>query len=117
MWIYNNFINYAAAVPESLIFGVILILIVFILIITFTIYYLYKIISSQRRRKYTGSEAVINAVGTATNNIAQNAGGFITIDGVSWEVINSGEEDIEKYDKVLVTGRSGLKLMVKKLKK
>ena len=117
MWIYGILMDYAAALPGSLIFAVILVLIVLILIITVTVYYLYKIISSQRGRRHTGPEAVINAIGIATNNIDKNASGFITIDSVSWEAINNGEEPIEKYDKVVVTGRIGLKLMVKKIKK
>jgi len=116
MFINNTSLDYATAVPGSLIFAVVLVVVVFLLIITVTIYYLYKIISSQRGRKYTGSESMLNIIGIASSNIDKNAGGFITIDGVSWEVINNGDENIEKYDKVVVTGRTGLKLMVKKIK-
>ncbi len=110
-------IDYATAIPGSLLFAVILVLIVLIVIITVTVYYLYKIISSQRGRKFTGSESMANAIGIAQNTIDKNASGFITIDGVSWEVVNNGDEAIEKYDKVVVTGRVGLKLMVKKIEK
>ncbi len=110
-------VDYASAVPGSLIFAVILAIVAFIVIITFTIYYLYKIISSQRRRHYTGSESMTNIIGVASNRIDKNGRGFITIDGVSWEVVNIGNEDIEKFDKVVVTGRTGLKLMVKKVNK
>jgi membrane-bound serine protease (ClpP class) len=117
MFVTNIPLDYATAVPGSLIFAVILSLVAFLLIITVTIYYLYKIISSQRGRKYTGSESMTNLIGIARSNIDKNGGGFITIDGVSWEVINNGDEDIEKYDKVVVTGRTGLKLMVKKITK
>jgi membrane-bound serine protease (ClpP class) len=116
MWIYGISINYVA-VPESLIFAVILGFVTLLAIITITVYYLYKIISSQRRRKYTGSESMMNRIGIASNKIGKNANGFIAIDGVSWEAVNIGETDIEKYDKVVVTGRSGLKLMVKKIQK
>jgi len=110
-------VDYTTAVPGSLVFAVILVIIVLVVIITVTVYYLYKIISSQRGRKYTGSESMTNIIGIASNNIDKNAGGFIKIDGVSWEVINNGDEPIEKYDKVVVAGRIGLKLMVKKIKK
>jgi len=116
MFINGISLDYAAAVPGSLIDTVIFVIVIFLLIITVTIYYLYKIISSQRGRKYTGAESMVNIIGIASSNIDKNAGGFITIDGVSWEVINNGDETIEKYDKVVVTGRTGLKLMVKKIK-
>jgi membrane-bound serine protease (ClpP class) len=115
--IYVLSVDYATTVPGSLIFAVILALITLFAIITVTVYYLYKIVSSQRGRRYTGSESMLNAIGTAKNNIDKNASGFITIDGVSWEVVNNGDENLEKYDKVIVTGRVGLKLMVKKIKK
>jgi len=117
MFINNISLDYATAVPGSLIFVVVLVIVVFLLIITVTIYYLYKIISSQRGRKFTGSESMVNIIGIASSNIDKNGEGSITIDGVSWEVINSGEETIEKHDRVVVTGRTGLKLMVKKIKK
>jgi membrane-bound serine protease (ClpP class) len=110
-------VDYASTVPGSLIFAVILAIVAFIVIITFTVYYLYKIISSQRGRHYTGSESMTNAIGVASNKISKNGSGFITIDGVSWEVVNKGDEDIEKFDRVVVTGRTGLKLMVKKINK
>ena len=87
----------------------------FLLIVTVIIYYVYAIISSQRRKRYTGYESMINSMGTASKNIVKNGSWFITIDGVSWEVINNGDEDIKKYDKVTVTGRRGLKLIVKKV--
>ncbi len=86
----------------------------FLVIITVVIYYIHAIISSQRRKRYTGSKALINSIGTASRDIVKNGSGFITIDGVSWEVINIGD-DIKKYDKVIVTGRNGLKLIVKKM--
>ena len=53
-------VDYAGAIPGSLIFAVVLAIVAFIVIITFTVYYLYKIISSQRGRHYTGSESMIN---------------------------------------------------------
>jgi membrane-bound serine protease (ClpP class) len=115
--IYFIPVDYASAIPGSLIFAVILAIVAFIVIITFTVYYLYKIIASQQRRRYTGAESMINVIGTASNKIDKNGSGFITIDGVSWEVVNTGNEDIEKYDSVVVTGRTGLKLMVKKISK
>jgi len=87
----------------------------FLVIITVIIYYIHAIISSQRRKRYTGSKALINSIGTASKDIVKNGSGFITIDGVSWEVINKGDDDIKKYDKVIVTGRNGLKLIVKKM--
>ncbi len=87
----------------------------FLLIVTVIIYYVHAIISSQRRKKYTGYESILNSIGTASKDIVKNGSGFITLDGVSWEVINKGDEDIKKYDKVLVTGRTGLKLIVKKI--
>ncbi len=89
-------------------------LIAFLLIVTVIIYYVYTIISSQRRKRYTGYESIINSTGTATKDIAKNGSGSITIDGVSWEVVNKDNEDIKKFDRVIVTGRSGLKLIVKK---
>lgn len=86
----------------------------FLIIITAVIYYIYAIISSQRRKRYTGPKALINSIGIASKDITKNGSGFITIDGISWEVINKGD-DIKKYDKVIVTGRNGLKLIVKKM--
>ncbi len=103
-----------AAVPGSLIFFVVLGIVTFLIIITFTIYYLYKIISSQERRRFTGAEAIINSVGTASQRIDVNGSGFIAIDGVSWEVINTGSVTLEKYDTAIVTGRKGVVLLVKK---
>ncbi len=110
-------VDYAGAIPGSLIFAVVLAIVAFIVIITFTVYYLYKIISSQRGRHYTGSESMINLIGIASDRIEKNGNGFITVDGVSWEVTNIGNDVIEKYDKVVVTGRTGLKLLVKRINK
>ncbi|MEM0139521.1 MAG: NfeD family protein [Ferroplasma sp.] len=107
-------IIYSAAVPGSLVLLVILSIATFLVIITFTLYYLYKIITSQGHRRFTGSESIIGSHGIADNKIESQGSGSIKIDGVSWEAINTGTEIIEQYDRVVVTGRTGMKLLVKK---
>ncbi len=78
------------------------------------VFYLRNIIKSQLKNHYTGSEALIGVSGIAITDMDKNQKGFITIDGVEWEAINSGEA-IKSGNTVMVTGRDGLKLIIKRM--
>ena len=93
----------------------ILIAIIIILILGFIfIYYISRIYTSQIRRRYTGSESVIGQIGYSLNDIPKNGKGQVSIDGVAWEAINSDDNEIKKNDEIIVIGRNGLKLLIKK---
>ncbi len=96
-----------------LIIGFILIL----LIIFIVIYYTIKIITSQTGKKFTGAESIINKIGIARTAIEANSKGTVTLDGISWEAVNLGAEKIEKSDNIIVMGRKGVSLQVKKFNK
>ncbi|MEM0139228.1 MAG: NfeD family protein [Ferroplasma sp.] len=88
--------------------GIIILILGMLLII-----YLKKIIKSQSNSHYTGAEALIGHTGIAMDNINKNENGFISIDGIEWEA--TAMDNIKKYDNVMITGRDGLKLIVKKI--
>ncbi|AAT43800.1 NfeD family protein [Picrophilus oshimae] len=93
----------------------ILIAIIIILILGFIfIYYISRIYLSQTRRRYTGSESIVGQTGYSLNDIPKNGTGQVSIDGVAWEAINKGETEIKRNDEIVVLGRSGLKLIIKK---
>jgi len=90
------------------------------IIITFTIlttlffvFALGKGIAAQRRQPTTGSEGLIGETGIALSLINPNTPGSINVHGEIWSA-ECTDCEIEKYNKVIVTGIKDLRLTVKK---
>ncbi len=77
------------------------------------ILYIRKIVKSYKRKNFTGAEALMGTDGVAVNNIPKNGKGFVSLDGIKWEVINNGD-NINANDTITVIGRSGIKLIIRK---
>ncbi len=90
----------------------IIISVVLIVIALFIVYYLTQIFKGFKFKKFTGGESLIDKVATAKNDFTEN--GWVSIEGQEWQAISQDKTPIKKGERVVVTGRDGLKLIVKK---
>ena len=66
------------------------------------------------RKERTNIDAIISRKGVVLKNIANNIDGLVRIGNEQWRA--RAEEDINKGDEVIVTGISGVTLIVEKTK-
>ncbi len=78
--------------------------------------YIHKILKSFLKKRFTGAESIIGGTGESRSNITKGSTGFISIEGIEWEAVNVGMDEINKDDRVTIIGRDGIKLLVKKKK-
>jgi len=91
----------------------IIISVVLIVIALFIVYYLTQIFKGFKFKKFTGGESLIDKVAVAKSDFTEN--GWVSIEGQEWQAISEEKIPIRKGEKVVVTGRDGLKLIVKKI--
>jgi membrane-bound serine protease (ClpP class) len=91
----------------------IIISVVLIVIALFIVYYLTQIFKGFKFKKFTGGESLIDKVAVARGDFTEN--GWVSIEGQEWQAISVEKTPIRKGEKVVVAGRDGLKLIVKKI--
>lgn len=69
-------------------------------------------IKAQRRKPVTGPQGLVNEIGEAITEIDRN--GLVKLHGEIWKA-ESQEENIPKGSKIIVTGISNLRLLIKKI--
>ncbi len=80
------------------------------------ILYIHKIMKSFLKKRFTGAESIIGSTGESRSDMTKGNTGFIAIEGIEWEAVNIGMDEIIKGDKVMIMERNGIKLLVKKKK-
>ncbi len=83
-----------------------------ILTALFFIFAVGKGIAAQRKKPSTGKEGLIGEIGVALSNSSINMSGLVMIHGEIWE--SESETEIQKGDKIKVSGIKDLKLIVQK---
>ncbi|MFG1519369.1 MAG: NfeD family protein, partial [Thermoplasmataceae archaeon] len=91
----------------------IIISVVLIVIALLIVYYLTQIFKGFKFKKFTGGESLIDKVAVARGDFTEN--GWVSIEGQEWQAISVEKTPIRKGEKVVVAGRDGLKLIVKKI--
>ncbi len=75
---------------------------------------IYKAVKAWRMKPvYTPS--VIGKKGKALDDIPVGGTGFVMVEGEYWQAINRGDKPIRKGDRIIVTGKDGSILIVKRL--
>ena len=90
------------------------IIIAIIFAVAFTIFIIYAIIKSQRRKLATGKEDMVGKV--AITQTALNPKGTVLAEGELWKAIAKGSK-IEPDEEVIISKVEGLKLWVTKKSK
>ena len=91
--------------------GNIVIAVIFVIVALLIAYYLMQIRKGFQQKKYTGIESIIGKEGTAKTDISMH--GWVSIEGQQWQAKSEGEI-IPADSEVLITGKEGLILIVKK---
>ncbi len=78
------------------------------------IIYISRILKSQTQEHYTGTESLVGHSAEVKTDMGSNGKGFVAIEGVQWRALNIGVP-VTRNDHVIVIGRRGLTLIVKKI--
>ncbi len=71
------------------------------------------VVRSLKRKRYTGSESLLDQKGTVKKQLSPK--GWISIEGVSWKAVSDDGTTIKENETVVVLGIEGLTLRVKKV--